>query len=437
VPDGVSGNTRCPKCGTVFPVVKPAFEVVEGAPAPKPAPRTAPKPAPAPKSVITPKLPPEPAAFEVVGDDEPKSKRPRDDEDEERPKKKRRDDDDEDDSEDRPRKKQRDEDEDEDDRPRARKNRRDDDDDDDRSKKKSKKKRYFDEYEDDWQPRRGGGGGEMAKGRTAALLLSVSFWMNLGAYGLLALYLLIAMAVFNGSSPSSPSSSRGGRSSASSADDGSLVELFVILPGLIGLGAWIVGTVGCSFAIAGPRKARGMAITATVFAGLHLILIAITFGNMQEGSGASVRSVPGAGKAAWIIVASALPILDAFLPFLFYASRALNGEFVIALLAGGCECARLIFALFALKALALAARDYDASEKAGFGVMIVSGIMLGVALVVLLVVILLAEGGFKNFNTIFNLGFATLFLMYLAYALMMLVPASAALATKAACERRG
>src|SRR4051812_48882884 len=62
VPDGVSGNTRCPKCGTVFPIVKPAFEVVEEAPRPAPAPK------PAPKSTSAPA--PKPAArqadFEVV-----------------------------------------------------------------------------------------------------------------------------------------------------------------------------------------------------------------------------------------------------------------------------------------------------------------------------------------------------------------------------------
>jgi len=57
VPDGVSGNTRCPKCGTIFPVVKPAFEVVEEPP--RPAPR------PAPKSTITPKIaPPAPKLFQ-------------------------------------------------------------------------------------------------------------------------------------------------------------------------------------------------------------------------------------------------------------------------------------------------------------------------------------------------------------------------------------
>ena len=75
IPDGVSGNTRCPKCGTVFPVAPaPAFEVVD-APAPKPAaPRPAPKPAPKAAAM-------EPD-FEVV-DEKPKKRVTADEDDDE------------------------------------------------------------------------------------------------------------------------------------------------------------------------------------------------------------------------------------------------------------------------------------------------------------------------------------------------------------------
>ncbi|MBN9118609.1 MAG: hypothetical protein J0I06_05555 [Planctomycetes bacterium] len=423
VPDGVSGNTRCPKCGTVFPVVKPAFEVVEDAPAPKPAPKIV----PAPKTTSTPKTAPAPAPkpapiqpdFEVV-DEEPKKKRAAEDDDED----------------DRPRRKRRyEDDEDEDDRPRSRKRPRydeDEDDGDDRPRKK-KKKRYFDDndYGDEWQPRPGAKG-EYAKGRTGALLLGISFWMNMAAYGLLALYVLIAWLL---SGEASSGSSSRGRSSGGDSD-GSFLDVIVILPGLIGLGAWLVGLVGSSIAIAGPGKARGMTITATVFAGVHLILVGVTFSNMQEGLGSFGRSVPGLGKVAWIAVASTLPALDAFLPLLFYHSKSIGGDYVIALLAGACEAARLIFTLLALKALAAAARDYNASERSGYGVMIVSGVMGGVALLVLLVALVLEEAKFKSLNTYLNLGLGTLFLMYLGYALMMLSPALSAIATKNACDRR-
>jgi hypothetical protein len=410
VPDGVSGNTRCPKCGTVFPVVKPAFEVVEDRPAPKPA------------TKITPKIAPPPPQFEVL-EDEPK-KRVVADEDDEPRKKRSRDDDD---------------DDDEDERPKSRKKRsRNDEDEDDRRRKKKKKSRsYEDDFEDDWEPRLNAAGAEYAKGKTGALLLGISFWLNLAAFGLLALYTLIAWLMISDAVSGSPSP-RGGRSSSSggSGDDGTVFEMIAILPGLIGLAAWIVGLIGCSFAIAGPRKSRGMAITATVFASVHLIMVGVTFGNIQDGPSGLGRSVPGTGKVAWLAVASALPALDAFLPMVFYQSKEMSTNYVIGVITAVCEVGRLLTAMFLLKAMALAARDFQASERSGYGIMIVLGVIGGVILLSLFVVILLHEGKFTSLSTYLNLGLGTVFLMYLGYTLMMLSPAIGAMATKDACARR-
>jgi hypothetical protein len=422
VPDGVSGNTRCPKCGTVFPVAKPAFEVVDDEPAPRPGPKSSAisKPAPGPKSSSIQRPAPAPKSdFEVV-EDEPKKPVVAD----------------EDDDDDRPRKKRRYDDDDDEDRPKARKKRRyeddDDGDEDDRPRKKKKQKRYFEEndYGDDWRPR-GGTGGEFGKGKTGALLIGISFWLNIAAYGLLALYALIVWVLATGSSSSSSSSSSRGAGSG----DGEFLDLIVVLPGLIGLGAWLVGIVGSSIAIGGPRKARGMAITATVFAGIHLILVGVTFSNLLDGIGL-LRGAPGLGKISWVAVASTLPALDAFLPMLFYNSKAIGGDYIIAVLAGACEIARLIFALFALKALAAAARDYEVSEKSGYGVMIVSAAIGSIVLLWLVMAIILEEGKFKSLSTVVNLGLGTVFFMYLGYAVMMLSPAIAAMATRDACGRR-
>ena len=348
--------------------------------------------------------------FEVV-DEKPKKRVTADeDDDEPRRKKKRYDDDDDDD--------------DDDDRPRARKK---------RGTKTKRRTRYEDDGDDDWQPQ-ARNGGPFAKGKTGALLLGISFWLNLGAYGLLALYALIFWVMVNGSSSSGPSSSS--RGSSSGDGDGSFLDVMVILPGLLGLGAWIVGTVGSSIAIAGPQKARGMAITATVFAGLHLILTGVTFSNLQDGLGGFGRSLPGVGKIAWIVVASTLPALDTFLPMLFYQSKAINGDYIVALLAAICEAGRLIFMLLTLKALAAAARDYEAAGRAHMDVIVVALVLGGVALLTLFVAILLREGGFKSISTYANLAGATFFLMYLGYTFMMLLPALVALEIKDACARR-
>jgi hypothetical protein len=204
---------------------------------------------------------------------------------------------------------------------------------------------------------------------------------------------------------------------------------------LVGLGAWIVGIIGTAFAIGGPTKSRGMAITATVFAGIHIILMGVTFSNLQDGLG-FFRGVPGLGKIAWIIVSSTLPTLNVFLPTLFYSSRSINGDYIITLLAAICEALRLVFMLMTLKAMSEAARDYDAAERSHFSLMTAILVVGGVALGSLLMAVLLREGGFKSMSTIGNLAVLTVFLMYLAYTFMMLNPALAATMTKDACHRR-
>jgi len=417
IPDGVSGNVKCPKCGTIFPfaakpAAAPAFEVVDAKPAPaskitpKPPPTATNTPKLSPPTTTTPKTTPTPATAPKPATTLPQSAGFDFDVVDEKPKK----------------------------RVVARSSR-DDDDEDEKPKKKTKGKSrvYEDDDIEEWRPSSGGKRGAFGKGKTGSLLLGISFWLNLGAYGLLALYALIIWIMVLSASSSSPSSRRGGGGSGDS--DGSFMEVLIVLPGLVGLGAWIVGTIGCSIAIAGPARARGMAITATVFAALHLVLTGVTFSNLRDDL-SFASGVPIVGSLAWIAVASALPFLDAFLPLIFYQSRAIRGDYIIALLAAVCEVLRLIFALLTLKAIAAAARDYDAAEKAQFGVITTSFIVGGVMIVVLIMAVILREGKFKSAETYANLIAVTVLLMYGAYTAMMFVPAMAAMMTKDACARR-
>jgi len=430
IPDGVSGNTKCPKCGTIFPVVaapdvgtgtKPAFgggvaPAQKPPPAPKPAPQPAPKPAPAPAA----KPPVEEPDFEVV-DEKPKKRVIAVEEDDDRPRKKKRYDDD-------------DDDDDYDDEPRARKKRYD-------KPKKKKKSRYDDDDDDDdWQPK-SGARAAFSKGKTGALLISISFWLNLATYGMLSLYALLLWIMLIAATSSSPSSrgGMGGRGGGGGGVGGeSLGEVLVVLPGLLGLGAWIVGLVGSSFSIAGPAKARGMAITATVLSGVHLVLMGVTFSNLHGGGGGfgPARGMGvGIGSVAWLAVSSALPVLDTFLPMLFYHSGMMSGDYIIGLLAAVCEVARLIFMLYTLKAMANAARDYEVAEKAQFGILTASFVIGGVAIAILALSILLSEGGI-GIKTVFHLSAVAILLTLLAYTFMMLSPALTALQTRNACDRR-
>jgi hypothetical protein len=413
VPDGASGNTKCPKCGTVFPVSAPA------APASPPPPAA---PAPASRPVMKPVQKAEEPDYEEV---------------DEKPKKRSRADDDDDDDDDRPRKKKRSraDDDDDDDEPRSKKKNRsrddddDDDDDDDRPRRKKGKKKKAsrdddDDDDDDFVPKKSSKGAAFAKAKTGSNLIAIGFWLNLGAYGVLALYALIMWVMYL--SASSGSSSR--RSSGSSGD-GSFMDVVVMLPGLVGLGGWIVGIVGTSFAIAGPKKARAMAITATALAGVHLLLTGVTFSNMQDGVG---LPVPGLRKIGWIAMATTLWAVDALLPVLFYFSKGLDGDFTLAILAGICEIGRLIFMLLTLKALASAARDNDAAEKAQSGVMLTSFITGGAALLTLLVFIVIYEA---KSSSLVHLGFLTMILIFVGYTFMMLPAAMAAMQTRDACDR--
>ncbi|MBM3982149.1 MAG: hypothetical protein FJ304_18175 [Planctomycetes bacterium] len=392
VPDGASGNTKCPKCGTVFPVSAPA------APASPPPPAA---PAPASRPVMKPVQKAEEPDFEEV---------------DEKPKKRSRADDDDDDDDDRPRKKKRsrdDDDDDDDDRPRKKKG------------KKKKASRDDDDDDDDWAPKASSKGAAFAKAKTGSNLIAIGFWLNLGAYGVLALYALIMWVMYLSASSGSSSSRR----SSGSGGDGSFMDVVVMLPGLVGLGGWIVGIVGTSFAIAGPKKARAMAITATALAGVHLLLTGVTFSNMQDGIG---LPLPGLRKIGWIAMATTLWAVDALLPVLFYFSKGLNGDFTLAILAGLCEIGRLVFMLLTLKALASAARDNDAAEKAQSGVMLSAFITGGAAILTLLVFIVIYEA---KSSSLVHLGFLTMILIFVGYTFMMLPAAMSAMQTRDACDR--
>lgn len=391
VPAGVSGNTKCPKCGTVFPVkTAPAFEVVDD---PAPAP-----PVPPPPTKTEAAQP----DFEIV-ENEPqkrvtaqpvKSLVHRDEDDE-----------------------------DEDDRPKK------------KSKKKKKKSRYEDDEDEYWQPRPVGRGA-LGKGGTGAFLISISFWINLATFGLLTLYAVvmwIGAVALTSSSPSSRRSSRG--IGGGSADFQAVMELIIVLPGLLGLCAWIVGLIGSSIAIAGPARSRGMAIAATLIASVHLLLVGVLFILLLDAiSTATVREL-GLGSPAWFAVATTLPVLDIFFPIVFMWPSVINVGFLLAFLTSCFEVARLVFMQLTVKGLARAAGDDATAEKTQFGLILTVIIIVIVALVILIMSVLF-EGGGIGPKMVLNLGMATIFLAFLTYTFMMLIPAMAAHQTKNACGRR-
>lgn len=407
VPDGTTASVRCPKCQTVFKTsappapaapAAPQFEVVD-----KPASKPAAKPA-------SPPPPPPPAKEEspfsnLDDDDRPRKKRSRDDDDEDdRPRKKRRDDDDEDDrprskkrnrdddeDDERPRKKRRDDDEDEDDRPRNKKRTRDDEDDEDDRPRKKRRDRDDDDY--DYSPP--GKGSKLGLARIGVLLVLISLGLYAGSMALQALFILIAFV------------------------GGAIPSAMGLITGLLGLLNWVTGLVGLGMCIAGPSRARGLAIAAISVAAVHLILCFITANDSDSApSNISIpllsamnratnyldltkelskeeQKNPGSDRAKklreelksmsedlkdegralsgksgnsmrWADFTTYLTYSDKFIAILSYESKGFSKS-LLGIFSGLTELARLILVSLMLGSLAITAKDYGAQSKAKFG----------------------------------------------------------------------
>jgi LSD1 subclass zinc finger protein len=429
VPEGATGNVKCPKCQNIFPVnPKPsaAFEVVDEAPA-KPTTAAKPaaaRPAAAAAAPVARPAPPPPAPA--------KKSEPEEDFnfDDDAPKKKRRSDDDDDDGRDR-KKRRRDDDGDEDDRSRS-KRRRDDDDEDDRPRRKKKSRRDYDDDDDEDDYRRPAGKGNgFGNAKTGVLLVNISLWLYFSVLAVISFCLFLAwVGAFDGSS-----SSRGPRGGYD--DDfggGGGGETLVKLVGITGMANWVVGLVGLGFCIAGPARARGMAITATALAGAHLLFTGLTVNSL--GGGLIGRFSGGLGGGTWICWTSMLPFIDALLPAIIYSRGGFPSELLIAFLAGACELARLIFIMLMVKQLSVAAKDYDSAEKSQIGVLAAT-IIAGVSAALVLVVVVLLDAGItKSFTALANIMMVTLLLVYMGFTFMTLLPALSSGGARASLARR-
>jgi hypothetical protein len=337
-----------------------------------------------------------------------------------------------DDEDDRPRGRHRDEDdqddqprgrrrrEEDDDRPR-RKPRRDDDEDDDRGRGRRKGRRDeddrddFDDYDYAPPPK----GSKFGVGRVGVLLLLISLSLYAGSMALHALFLLVALvgvAVPSG---------------------------LGVMTGIMGLANWVVGLVGLGLCIAGPRRARGLAIAALSVAAVHLILAfvtanhtgsavfssravwALSAGNRAENLiqlqkdlqkemqknpssarakqlreeldsyrednrgpvviGDDDRPVRSSADMRWPDLVTFLPQLDELIVVLAYQAKIgfEKGWYLLGFFTGLLELARLILIAVLIGALARAAKRGDAESKAKIG-WIVGASAVGTCLLVYL-----------------------------------------------------
>jgi hypothetical protein len=366
--DSPPRRVKCPSCGNSF-MAGPDGPVEGGGTATAPA-------ASKTKEQAATKVSEKASDYDVVDDkpsrkardddddDRPRSKRRGDDEDDEdRPRSKRRDDDDEDD--DRGKKRRRDDD-DEDDRPRS-KRKRDDDDEDDGRDRKRRRGRDDDDDEDD-RPRSKRRGrddedddrGKKSKDKEAVAqyrnarqgmgLIGIGFWCQVGAIGIALFFAFLWIIA------------------------GENLDELLIPAGLAGLANWILGVIGFSFLLAGPKKGNllGLTIALVSVAGLHLAMeIYLAF---QKDSMSYGRS--GSGTIRWDVLPTQLESLTRML---------ISSVFVTAaLIAAILELARFVLFTLVLKEYGRICKDRDVGGS-GSMLLIILPSVLGVSLILFLI----------------------------------------------------
>ena len=256
------------------------------------------------------------------------------------------------------------------------------------------------------------------------LMLSISLWLYLGTFVLLGFFLLIAWM-------------------GASIPDG-----LMIVTGLLGLSNWIVALIGLGFCIAGPAKSRGLAIAATAVAAVHLAMAFVVANNEKSGyfGMSSIQVLSGLNKLErftdlmkkmeketdsrrreelqkelrdlsesergkdapftlddgrittrtertssdmrWRDLATLHLYSDQFIAVLAYQSKGFS-DYILSLLAGLLEVARLVLIVLLIGAVARAARDHNTAEKSLLATFLAGGAtILAMIILVLLAVIM-------------------------------------------------
>jgi hypothetical protein len=406
IPDGVSGNVKCPKCNALFPVT------ASGAPAPAkgtPLPPLPPPPKPAAPTTGAKPTSAKSAAgnfgFEVL--DEPKPKK----------------------------KVVADEDDDLDEPGDKKKKKRNDDDDKSTSKKKKSRRRDDDDDDDDWHLASKKKVGHGA-GRVGLMMLTISSWLYFSLYALLTLYvflLLTGVATFGDSVAARPrNTSTFSNKNSSFAED--FADMIILAIGLVGLANWIISIVGFGFCTVGPERARAISIISAIVACVHLLLVIVTYA-MSTNSLAGLDKFGGPSNASMLFFATTMPFLDFFLPSLIYGGQSITGEFVVVMLTGICEVVRIFFTLLTIRTLADEGKNHRVAQRVQMGI-VITALVLGIGIfVMLLVVVLVVEVKFRSMKTMMTMVLGSFFLQCLAYSVSLAFPAITAMGARSSLAR--
>lgn len=272
-----------------------------------------------------------------------------------------------------------------------------------------------DDYFDDGPQRRRN---PFGAAKIGLLLLSISMWLYVATFGFLVLVAILAWS-----------------------ESVSAINLIKI-PGLLGLLNWIVGLVGIGFCIAGPTKygARGLAIAATIVSVVQLVFMALVAGRtggiysgLQGSSYGRDSFTIAAFSTMWVAV-------DAFLVVMVYASK-IFGEFVLPMIAGLCELARLILILLVARSISKAAKNRSAANSSLTSVYIVSITATVIPIILVLIAIILQSSSssgrpaFSSSRSAMDTVGAIFMLILLAHTGALVMPGIAMQSARAAAAR--
>ncbi|WP_020469061.1 zinc ribbon domain-containing protein [Zavarzinella formosa] len=283
--------------------------------------------------------------------------------DDDRPRRRRRDDDDDDDRDRRSSRRRRDDDDDDDDDDdrdrRSSRRRRDDDDDDDRDRPRRKNRDRSKENQQALE-------GQFNRTGLACLLLMICGWIIVGALGLVAFRVFLAMCGISDNT-----------------------EFLDIIAGMLGVGGWLTGLVGLGFAVSGPRDRGGMGFSISM-AGcglLHFLLLIIIPSTPFAYLGATV----GSGRSG--LVWDCFVTQSAAIPTWMFWIIAFSGRLgfvpfpALPMLANLAEIGRIVLLMLFLRSVMLCAGDNKTARfclksmigyASSAGGMLVLGVVFGI-----------------------------------------------------------
>jgi hypothetical protein len=274
-------------------------------------------------------------------------------------------------------------------------------------------------------PHPAGQGSSFGSAKVGMLMVSISLWLYLGTFALMAFFLLIAW--IGASIPSG----------------------LMIAVGLLGLANWVVALIGLGFCIAGPPRSRGLAIAATAVAAVHLIMAFVVANNaksafyglhttamlsalnkaeqfmdlmkkmeketdpkrrealqkeLRELSESERGSAPigfdesrsrrSGEEMRWQDLSTLMPYSDMLVAVLSYRSKGFS-DYVLALLSGLLEVARLVLIVLLIGAVARAAKRHDTADKSLMATFLAGGATL-LAMIVLVLVAMIFDNSEKT-----------------------------------------